>query len=84
MQLFCMSDIFRNIDLMQYLQYFILFFRLTEADVYLYGHLQAILESKLPNNILLKTLEKFPKLVNFCLNFSQVHLGNKAMLWEFL
>jgi len=58
--------------------------QLTEADVYLYGHLQAILESKLPNNILLKTLEKYPKLVNFCLNFSQVHLGNKAMLWEFL
>ena len=58
--------------------------QLTEGDVLLYGHLQAILESKLPNNVLLQTLEKFPKLTNFCLNFGQVYLGKQAMLWEFV
>jgi len=57
---------------------------MTEADVYVYGHLQAILESKLQNNILMKALEDYPKLTNFCLNFNQLHLGNKAMIWEFL
>jgi len=57
---------------------------MTEADVYVYGHLQAILESKLENNMLMKALEEYPKLTNFCLNFNQLHLGNKAMIWEFL
>ena len=60
------------------------YYSMTEADVYVYGHLQAILESKLQNNVLMKTLEDYPKLTNFCLNFNQLHLGNKAMIWEFL
>lgn len=58
--------------------------QVSEADVYVFGHLQAIMESKLPNNILLNTLQRFPKLTNFCLNFNQVHLGHQAMLWEFV
>lgn len=57
---------------------------ITEADVYVYGHLQAILESKLEVNILMQELRHFPKLTQFCLNFNQIHLGNKAMIWEFL
>lgn len=57
---------------------------ITEADVYVYGHLQAILESKLEKNMLMEELQGYPKLTKFCLNFNQVHLGNKAMIWEFL
>merc|ERR1712080_245870 len=54
---------------------------ITEADVFVYGHLQAILESKLEKNILMEELQNYPKLTKFCLNFNQVHLGNKAMIW---
>lgn len=57
---------------------------ITEADVFVFGHLQAILESKLEKNILMEEMQNFPKLTQFCLNFNQVHLGNKAMIWEFL
>jgi len=57
---------------------------ITEADVFAYGHLQAILESKLSKNILMEELKNFPRLTQFCLNFNQIHLGNKAMIWEFL
>jgi len=56
----------------------------TEADVYVFGHLQAITESKLKKNILMEELKNFPKLTKFCLNFNQIHMGNKAMIWEFL
>jgi len=58
--------------------------QLTEADVYLYGHLQAILESNQKNDILRKTLTQYPKLTQFCLTFNQVHLGDRSMLWEFV
>jgi len=56
----------------------------TEADVFVFGHLQAISESKLRKNILMEELRNFPKLTKFCLNFNQIHMGNKAMIWEFL
>jgi len=56
----------------------------TEADVYVFGHLQAISESKLKKNILMEELKNFPRLTKFCLNFNQIHMGNKAMIWEFL
>lgn len=57
---------------------------ISEADVWSYGHLQAVLESKLPKNLLMDELKNFPRLTQFCLNFNQLHLGNKAMIWEFL
>lgn len=55
--------------------------QLSEADIYVYGHLQAILENKLTNDYLLKTLEQYPKLGNFCMNFNQVQLGKQAMIF---
>jgi len=58
--------------------------QLTEADVYLYGHLQAILESNQKSDILRNTLTQYPKLTQFCLTFNQVHLGDRSMLWEFV
>lgn len=57
---------------------------LIEADCYVYGHLQAILESKLKNNIMTKMLDDFPKLTKYVLNFNQLHLGKTAMIWEFV
>lgn len=59
--------------------------QLTEADVYLYGHLQAILNSKQPNSILLNTLNEFKRLKQYCLIFNQVHLRNQSIgIWEFV
>lgn len=57
--------------------------QVTEADVYLYGHLQAILESNQKNSTLRNSVEKHPRLTQFCLTFNQVHLGNRSLLWEF-
>jgi len=56
----------------------------TEADVFVFGHLQAIRESKLKKNILMEELKNFPTLTEFCSNFNQIHMGNKAMMWECL
>jgi len=55
---------------------------LTEADVFLFGHLQAIIECPLEENILSKVLAQFPRLQKFCLNFNQLHLGQQAMLFS--
>ena len=59
-----------------------LIFRLTEADVFLFGHLQAIIECPFEDNILSKVLAQFPRLQKFCLNFNQLHLGQQAMLFS--
>ena len=57
---------------------------ITEADVFVFGHLQAITESKLKRNILMTELKNFPTLTKFCLNFNQIHMGVKGMIWDFL
>jgi len=58
---------------------------LTEADVYMYGHLQAILTMKLPNPVLLNTLNEFKQLKRYVLIFQEVHLRNKSIgIWEFV
>ncbi|XP_047136655.1 metaxin-2 homolog [Hydra vulgaris] len=53
---------------------------ISNADVFIYGHIQAILESKLDDNFLLETLKNFPILEKFCISFSHNNLGNQSLL----
>lgn len=55
---------------------------LTDADVFVYGHLQALFECELKNNVLLQVLEGYSRLQKFCLNFTQLHLGQQAMIFS--
>ncbi|XP_055374276.1 metaxin-2 [Condylostylus longicornis] len=43
----------------------------TELDAITFGHIFTILTTKLPNNILAETVNRFDKLVNFCANIDK-------------
>lgn len=60
-------------------------YQLTEADIYLFGHLQVITEMKQPNPVLQRAVDERPVLRQFCNQFNEKYLGEKPMgMWEFV